>query len=234
MIIATILRSLASILLLNLLAKLIGPKQISQLSFYDYVVGITIGSIAAVFAVDDGIEWYLSAIAMIVYAVVSIFFSFITTKSIKAREFLTGTPHILIFHGRIIESNLKKVHFDVNDLLTQCRACGHFDISIIQFAIMETSGNVSFMLKSEENPVTFKAMNKTVEQEELMANVIIDGNIMNDNLKSIGKDEYWLHKKLNEMKEVPVQDILLATADLHNQLHVLKKYETLENDQYFI
>lgn len=234
MILTTILRSIASILLLNVLAKIIGPKQISQLSFYDYVVGITIGSIAAVFAVDDGIPWYSSAIAMVVYSVISIFFSFITTKSIKAREMLTGTPNILIFHGKIIEENLKKVHFDVNDLLTQCRVAGYFDISKIRFAIMETNGNVSFMLNSEENPVTVKDMNKKVEQEELMANVIIDGNIMSDNLKSIGKNEYWLHKKLKKMDEDNVEDILLAVANLNDDLHIFKKYVHMHSDQYFL
>lgn len=233
MILEVIIRSLISIILLQILAKLSGPKQISQLTFYDYIVGITIGSIAAVMAIDDQIDWYLCAIAMILYIAVSIFFSWITTKNIKAREVLTGTPHILIFHGKIIEENLKKVHFDVNDLLTQCRIAGYFDVSKIEFAIMETTGNVSFMLKSEENPVTNKDMNKQIEQEELMANVIIDGKIMEENLKSIGKDKFWLVNKVNE-QDMDIKDILLGIANLNNDLYLYKKNVEMNQEHYFL
>lgn len=233
MILEVIIRSLISIILLQILAKLSGPKQISQLTFYDYIVGITIGSIAAVMAIDDQIDWYLCAIAMILYIAVSIFFSWITTKNIKAREILTGTPHILIFHGKIIEENLKKVHFDVNDLLTQCRIAGYFDVSKIEFAIMETTGNVSFMLKSEENPVTNKDMNKQIEQEELMANVIIDGKIMEENLKSIGKDKFWLVNKVNE-QDMDIKDILLGIANLNNDLYLYNKNVEMNQEHYFL
>lgn len=233
MILEVIIRSLISIILLQILAKLSGPKQISQLTFYDYIVGITIGSIAAVMAIDDQIDWYLCALSMILYIVVSIFFSWITTKNIKAREVLTGTPHILIFHGKIIEENLKKVHFDINDLLTQCRIAGYFDISKIEFAIMETTGNVSFMLKSEENPVTNKDMNKQIEQEELMANVIIDGKIMEENLKSIGKDKFWLVNKVNE-QDMDIKDILLGIANLNNDLYLYDKNVEMNQEHYFL
>lgn len=233
MILEVIIRSLISIILLQILAKLSGPKQISQLTFYDYIVGITIGSIAAVMAIDDQIDWYLCALSMILYIVVSIFFSWITTKNIKAREVLTGTPHILIFHGKIIEENLKKVHFDINDLLTQCRIAGYFDVSKIEFAIMETTGNVSFMLKSEENPVTNKDMNKQIEQEELMANVIIDGKIMEENLKSIGKDKFWLVNKVNE-QDMDIKDILLGIANLNNDLYLYDKNVEMNQEHYFL
>lgn len=233
MILEVIIRSLISIILLQILAKLSGPKQISQLTFYDYIVGITIGSIAAVMAIDDQIDWYLCALSMILYIAVSIFFSWITTKNIKAREVLTGTPHILIFHGKIIEENLKKVHFDINDLLTQCRIAGYFDVSKIEFAIMETTGNVSFMLKSEENPVTNKDMNKQIEQEELMANVIIDGKIMEENLKSIGKDKFWLVNKVNE-QDMDIKDILLGIANLNNDLYLYDKNVEMNQEHYFL
>lgn len=233
MILMIIIRSLISIILLQMLAKIAGPKQISQLTFYDYIVGITIGSIAAVLAIDDQIEWYLCAIAMIIYITISIFFSWLTTKNIKAREVLTGTPHILIFHGKIIEENLKKVHFDINDLLTQCRVAGYFDVSKIEFAIMETTGDVSFLLKSEENPLTIKDMNKQVEQEELMANVIIDGKIMENNLKAIGKDKFWLVNKVNEQEE-DIKDIILGIANLNNDLYLYKKNEKMNQEHYFL
>lgn len=234
MILMTIIRSVLAILLLQLLAKMSGPKQISQLSFYDYVVGITIGSIAAVLAIDDQIPWYLCAIAMALCVLISIFFSWLTTKSIKAREHLTGTPNILIFHGKIIEENLKKVHFDINDMLTQCRCAGYFDISKIEFAIMETNGQVSFLLKSEEEPMSRKDTNKKVEQEELMANVIIDGNIMEKNLKSIGRNTCWLQERLEKMNAPAIENILLATADRNDHLYFYKKEEKMNEQNYFL
>lgn len=233
MLLEAILRSAFSLILLQLLAKLEGPKQISQLSFYDYIVGITLGSIAAVLAVDDQIHWSISTTAILTYVMLNIFFSYITTKSIYARRFLTGESNILIFHGKIIEKNLKKIHFDINDLLTQCRTQGYFDISKIEFAIMEATGNVSIMLKSEENPVTIKDMNKKVKQEELLANVIIDGNIMEKNLKSIGKNKDWLLKQLEE-KNTSLDSILLAIANLNNDLYIYYKNEEMHSKDYFI
>lgn len=231
MIFNTIIRSIFSLLLLQILAKIAGPKQISQLSFYDYIVGITIGSIAAVLAIDDQIPWYVPACAMIVYTLINVLFSWITTKSIKARELLTGTPRILIFHGKIIKENLEKVHFDINDLLTQCRTSGYFDISKLEFAIMETSGMISFLLKSEHNPLTPKDNNKSVIQEELMANVIIDGKIMKKNLKSIGKNEAWLDEQL---KSTSIKDVLLAIANQNNDFYLFLKNEKINQENYFL
>lgn len=233
MILSTIIRSILSILLLQILAKIAGPKQISQCTFYDYIVGITIGSIAAVMAIDDQIEWYICAVAMIVYVLISLLFSWLTTKSIKAREHLTGTPHILIFHGKIIEDNLKKVHFDINDLLTQCRSAGYFDLSKIQFAIMETTGQVSFLLNTEDEPITKKDMNKQCIQEELMAHVIMDGKIMKQNLKTIGKNENWLHTQL-EKEKLCIDDVLLAIANHNNDIYFYKKNEILHQNHYFL
>ena len=233
MLLQTMIRTILSIILLQILAKIIGPKQISQLTYYDYIVGITLGSIAAVMAIDDQVKWYLCAIAMILYIIISLFFAWITNKSIIARKVLTGVPQILIFHGKIIEKNLKKIHFDLNDLLTQCRSAGYFDISKIEYAIMETTGNVSFMLKSEENPITRNDMGKKVQQEQLFANVIIDGKIMKQELKTIGKNETWLQQRLKE-KEVVLDDVLLGIADCNNTLHLYRKRESMNGTHYFL
>lgn len=233
MIITTIIRSVSAIILLQILTRMTGPKQISQLSFYDYVVGITLGSIAAVLAIDDSVDWFSCIIALIVCSLIALFFSYLTTKSIRCREWLTGTPHILIFHGKIIIENLNKVHFDINDLLTQCRVAGYFDLSKIEFAIMETNGHVSFLLKSEENPATIKDIGHKVQQEELMANVIIDGEIMEDSLITIGKDKTWLLSKLKEKEETNIDDIILAIANRNNDFHIFKK-ETINKQQYFV
>lgn len=233
MLLEIIVRSFLAIFFLQILAKISGPKQIAQLSFYDYVVGISIGSIAAELAIDTTIPWFSSLISMAIFTFTSIFFSYLTTKSIFFRKHLTGTPFILIFHGNIIQENLEKVHFDVNDLLTQCRCKGYYDLSTIDFAIMETNGQVSFLLKSEEQPLTCKDHHLQKKSAELFANVIIDGKINEENLQSIGKNKKWLLEKLNKQKENS-EDILLAIANRHNKLIIYKKNEVIHSKNYFI
>lgn len=213
-----LLRSVSSIVILFILTKLMGYKQISQLTFFDYAVGITIGSIAAQMAFDKDTPFYFMVIAMAVYAGVSILISFITNKSIKARRVLTGTPIMLIENGKIIKKNLNSAHFDLNDLLSECRIGGYFNISDIQYAIMETNGKVSFLVKSDKRPLEPYDINLRPPQEGLCANVIIDGQVMQENLKMIGKNEEWLQKQLKEQKVNDVSQVLLGTCDRDNQL----------------
>lgn len=226
-----VLRSILSFIFLQLLAKWSGPKQLSQLSYYDYIVGITIGNLASVWAIDTSISWLYCALAMFIYIALTILQSLLTTKSLVLRKVLTGTPTFLIHHGKIIEKNLVKIHFDVNDLLSECRSQGYFDISMIQFAIMETSGKVSIMLKSEENPITFKGMNKHIIQEEISANVVIDGHVMEKELTMIGKDIYWLNHKL---KDHDISKLLLVIADRNNHLTYFYKDECMKHQDYYI
>ncbi|MDF2685806.1 MAG: hypothetical protein K0S55_987, partial [Clostridia bacterium] len=143
-----ILKAFFSVIVLFLLCKLIGPRLISQMDYYDYIVGITIGSIAAEMAVGHDLPFYIPVIAMVVYAVFTILISILTDKSIIIRRFFSGTPIFLIYKGNIIESNLKKSHYDLNNLLSVCRSNGYFDISKIEYAIMEETGKISFLLKT--------------------------------------------------------------------------------------
>lgn len=234
MILTILFRSLLAVLFLEMLTKIAGPKQIAQLSFYDYVVGISIGSIAAVLAVDTQISWFYCLLSMSVFTLVSLLFSILTSKSIFMRKHLTGVPLILIFHGKIIEKNMKKAHFDVNDLLTQCRCNGYFNLNEISFAILETNGQISFLLYSENAPLTKKDMHKKSEENELFANVIIDGNIMKEALKSIGKDTSWLNKQLNKENITDIKNILLACADRNGNIYISQKKEAIHKEDYFI
>ena len=213
-----LLRSISSIVVLFILTKLMGYKQISQLTFFDYAIGITIGSIAAEMAINKDTPFYFSVIAMAVYAGVSILISFVTDKSIAARRLFTGTPIMLIEKGKIIKKNLAKSHFDLNDLLSECRIAGYFDISDIEYAIMETSGRVSFLVKSSKRPLEPADIKLSPTQEGLCANVIIDGKVMKENLKMTGKNEEWLAKQLKEQKVSDLSRVLLATCDVGNRL----------------
>lgn len=140
-----VLLSAGSFFVLFVLDKLMGNRQLSQMSFFDYVVGITIGSIAAEMATDLESDWYHAIIAMAVYALIEIVLTFISRKSKKVRKILNGEPILLMNKGGVIEENLKKARLTFDDLISEARVQGYFDIKDIAYAIMEDSGNISFL-----------------------------------------------------------------------------------------
>lgn len=228
-----VIRTVIAFFVLFLLARLMGVRSISQLTFYDYIVGITIGSIAATMALDAEVPIYDTLLAMIVFGLLAFLISFLTMKSMKMRRFFSGTPTILVYKGKIIEENLKSRHFDVNDLLCSCRENGYFNLEDIEFVIMEMNGKVSVLPKSEKRPVNPEDLFMQPSQEELSVNIIIDGKIMENNLKSIGKEENWLKKQLENQNVSRVRDVLLATADINGNLSVFLKGEKLKNKNVF-
>ena len=219
--IAVTLKSLLSIVVLFFLTKLMGNKQISQLSFFDYVVGITVGSIGAELAVSDT-PIHFSLIALVLYALVSVLISFLTIKSIKARRFFVGTPIPLIKEGKFLSQNLAKAKVDINELLAEARVQGYFDISNISYAVMETNGRFSFLPTSETAPLTPKEMNISPAPTQPVANVVVDGVIMENNLKVFKKDSSWLKTALQK-QGVQLKEILLATLSEEYQLNVYYK-----------
>jgi uncharacterized membrane protein YcaP (DUF421 family) len=214
-------RSVVSVVALFIFAKIMGTKQISQLTFYDYIIGISIGSAAAAMAVDHQISYIGGIIAIATYAAFATLISISTTKSITLRRIFTGTPYIIVNKGQIVYDNLKKSKLDTNDFLLQARAQGYFDLSQIEYAILESSGKISFMLKSENRPVTPIDMALSPPQEKLMADVIIDSKIMYQNLSTIGKDEKWLSSKLVSLNK-NIKNIVLCITD-GTDIHVFEK-----------
>lgn len=206
-------RSLVSIVVLFILSKLMGKKQIAQLSLFDYIVGITIGSIAAQMSFDNELEYYEPILAMVIYAVIDIIINKLTNKSMFLRRLFIGVPIVMINKGKLVEKNLMKTKFDVNELLSELRIAGYFNISDVEYAIMETNGELSVLPKSKTKPLTPKDMNISVQQENLLANVIVDGKIMYRNLKACGKSEEWLLKELKKQKQDEISEIILATVD---------------------
>jgi len=200
-----------------------GKKQISQLTFFDYVVGISIGSIAAEFAVDDSIGYIKGLTGMVVYSIFPILLSFVSLKSYFGRKVLDGIPTILIQNGKIVENGLKKAEMNINDLLEECRLKNVFDISDIEFAIMETSGKLSIQLKSSNQPLTPKDMNMLTRYKGLCINLIVDGKILEDHLKTIGKDINWLNTELHSQGIKSSADVLLAYMDSSDVLNTYLK-----------
>lgn len=214
-------RSLISLITLFLVTKLIGKKQVSQLSLFDYVIGISIGNFSAEMVMNLEINFLNGILSIMTFGLVAYLVSYTTMHSMTLRRIIIGNPTILIQNGKIIEKNLRKTLIDVNDLLEQCRNNGTFDISEIEFAIMEANGKISILLKKENLPVTLKDMNLK-GRNGLCANVIIDGNIMKNNLKNMNKDVEWLLKEL-KVKGKKDSDILLGILDMNDKLTLFEK-----------
>lgn len=217
-----IILSFVSIAVLFILTKLMGYRQISEMSFFDYVIGISIGSIAAEMATNIDLEWWKGVTAMVLYTIAGILFSVISQKSIKARKFISGQPIILINKGKILKDNLKKARIDIDDLLSSARGNGYFNIEDIEYAIMETTGKISFLpvaLKRQLNPKDF---NFAPESEGLYINVILDGHIMDKDLENANFSREELERQIRN-KGKRVEDIMLATVDNKKQLTLFDK-----------
>ena len=192
-----IITSSASIFSLFLLTKLMGNKQVSQLSMFDYIIGISIGSIAAEFATElDNPENTL--VAMIIYAIIAYAVSLVTGKSTHMRKIIIGRPLILFDNGKLFRKNFKKARIDISDFLTHCRSQGYFDLSQIQTAIFEYNGSISILPADEYRPLEPSDININPIQQKILVNVIMDGNINEKNLKHTGNDKIWLKKQLND------------------------------------
>lgn len=217
------LRAFLSIVVLFILTKLMGNKQISQLNFFDYIIGISIGSIAAEMATNTDTPHHFFVLAMVIYTVITILITFVTRKSISMRRFFNGTPIPLIENGKIIEKNLAKAGFDVNDLLTELRYAGYFNIEDVQYAVEETDGRVSIIPRPSARPATCEDLKIDDAKPTLpQSDVIIDGKILPNNLKSVEKNKEWLLEELKKRGKNH-KDILLATLDHDGNLSIMDK-----------
>lgn len=220
-------RALISLVTLFLITKLLGKKQVSQLSLFDYVIGISIGNFAAEATINLESNWLNGVLAVVIFGVVAYLVSILTMKSIIARKFFMGEPTIVIQDGKILKQSLKKIKFDINDLLEECRNNGVFDVEQINYALMEANGKLSILLKPEYQNVTIKDMNLKQEKNGLVANVIIDKKIMKDSLKALKKDEKWLLKQL-KVQGTPLKEVLLGTVDINEKLTLYKENDDVE------
>lgn len=218
-ILQVLITSAVSLAVLFLLTKLMGNKQVSQLSMFDYIIGISIGSIAAEMATElENPENSLAA--MIVYGVIAFLVSVISQRSVKVRKVMSGRPLVIMDNGIIYRENLKKARIDLSDFLTQCRTSGYFDLNQIQTAVMEYNGAISFLPVSKYRPATPSDMDIQPEQEYLQITVIMDGHINKSNLKLSGNNEVWLTKQLHLQGYNNPSDVLLALCDNNNKLTV--------------
>ena len=206
------LTALGSFGALFLIAKFIGRKQIAQLDFFDYITGITIGSIAAEMATELEEPWK-PLVAMVIYGGATFLTSLISNKFPRSRKYLNGSPTILMDHGKLYRENLKKAKLDLSEFMVMCRQQGYFDLRNIQTAVFEYNGKLTILPVSTQRPVTPNDMNLAPGQELLFTELIMDGRILHDNLKRMGLDLTWLDKQLKQRHISSAQDVFLAVCD---------------------
>ena len=218
MILKAVITTFLSMLLLFFLTKLTGDKQISQMSMFDYITGITIGSAGAEMAIGGDI-FIPATIVTLLYGVVAFLMSFICNKSIRARRFINGEPMIIYLNGIFYKKNMARCRMDMGEFLTQCRNNGYFSVNDIACAIMEPNGKISFLPETEvEGKCT------------LINNVVIDGNILEKNLRKIGKSREWLLGEIKK-KGIRLEEILLASYE--NSVLCVYPFKTTGGDDAF-
>jgi len=215
----TALFSAESVSILFVFARIMGKKQVAHLTFFDYAIGISIGSIAAQWAVDRSIHTAAGVTGMAVFTLFSLALSFISAKSYAGRKLLDGTPTVLIENGLIIEAGLKKAKLNVNDLLEECRQKDAFDVAQVEFAILETSGKLSVRFKPPNRPLTAGDAGIPPNAEGLCVNLVIDGRVITGRLRDINRDESWLAAELGKCSVTDISGVLLAYLDGAGVLH---------------
>ncbi|WP_066368724.1 DUF421 domain-containing protein [Neobacillus fumarioli] len=214
-----ITRSIIFLLLLFITTKILGKKQISELSFFEYVAGITIGSIAG--EVVTGLESnaYHGALAIIVFGLVTFFVDYFSLHSKKFRDIVEGKGTVVIKDGKILEENLKKEKYTIDEISALLRQRGIFKVADVEYAVIEPRGNLSALLKKENQPLTPKDLGMKMANEKEPQTVIMDGKIIDEALRWTGKGRGWLYTELEKLN-VTLDNVFLGQVDSYGDLTV--------------
>jgi uncharacterized membrane protein YcaP (DUF421 family) len=216
-------RAVFTYFILVIFARIMGRKQISQLTYFDYVVGISIGSIASVASIDKSVTVYEGIFSMAVWSFLTILVSEITLKNIKLRLLIDSEPLIIINEGKVIYKNMKKARYNIGDLLMQLRVKDIFYITDVEMAILEPDGKLSVLKKAEKDSVTVGDININKTKNGMMVDLILDGNILHSHLKQIQKNEKWVIAQLKERNIENIKDVVFAGIQADEQIYIVTK-----------
>ncbi len=217
-----VISAVASAAALFVIAKFLGHKQMSQLDFFDYITGITIGSIAAELATELEKPWK-PLIAMAVYGTITFGLGILTSKFPRTRKFINGTPTIIMNDGKIYRKNMKKAKLDLSEFMVMCRQEGYFDLNDIKTAIFEYNGRLTVLPKAAKRPLNPTDMNMVPTPEYIGTEVIMEGRILEGNLKCRGLDLKWLQNELKVQGYGKAKNISLAICDNDNMLSIFEE-----------
>lgn len=213
------LRSLLTFAVMLMFTRLLGKRQITQLTYFEYITGITLGSLAAYAALEESIHWLYPLLAIAVWTLASLGAELLTLKSKTARNLIEGKGTVIIKDGKILEDNLHKERYTTDELLSQLRQKNVFRAADVEFAVLETTGNLSVLLKREHQPITPTRLGVEVPNVQEPQTVIMDGKLLDEPLATIGLNREWLHTELEKIG-VTLDNVYLAQVDGYGQLYV--------------
>lgn len=214
-----IILSLVSLVVMFATTRLGGKRQISQMSIFDYANSITVGSIAAEMATNLE-SWYRPFVALLVYGAVTWLVHFGACKSFWLRLLMDGRALVLMKNGVIRKKALGRAGIDLNEFLGQARVAGYHDLNELESAILETNGQISFLPRSEYKPATAQDVGKTPAPVSLWYDLILDGNVMEHNLKECGRDRAWLQTQLHRRGIGQTGEVFYAACDESGNFYV--------------
>jgi len=214
-----IFRSLGALIVLFIMARLLGKKQISQLTFFEYILGITLGELAGFISTDIESHYAYGLIALAVWFTVPFTLEYFSMKSIWLRHLLEGRGRVVIKEGKVMEDNLKKERLSTDELMEQLRGKNAFNLADVEFAVMETSGELSVLLKKDKQPLTPSDMGMPKVHETEPQVVIMDGKMMKEPLATAGLSPGWLVTEL-EKNGVTLDNVFLGQVDAYQQLYL--------------
>lgn len=217
-------RSLIAFTTLLILARLLGKQQLSQLTFFDYILGITIGSIAASLSVDLSSRAWPHWIGLVTWGGAVYFVQWAAFRWRDADRYLSGEPVIVIKNGRIMEENMKKVRYTISDLLEQLRDKDVFDITQVDFAVLESNGLLSVLLKSEYRSTTPQDFNIAPSAAGISSQLIYSGVVVDDNLEKNGVDRIWLAQQLRQQGVENPSEVFMASYNKQTGSLYIDKY----------
>ncbi|MEE0866343.1 MAG: DUF421 domain-containing protein [Clostridia bacterium] len=218
----TFFRSIVLYILVLIVMRLMGKREIGQLQPFELAIAIMIADLASIPMTEIGIPIYYGIVPILGLLMMHMFISFLNMKSIKAREILCGRPSILIYRGKINEQELQKQRFTINELEERLRGNDVFNIGDVEYAILETSGQVTVIQKPGKRNVTPEDLNISPDYEGIPYDLVVDGKVMKENLKELGKNYKWLQKQTEKFNMKP-EEALVVTLDAKGQIYCQKK-----------
>lgn len=219
-ILGVIIRSLIAYYFLVIMTRLLGKKVISQLNFFDFIVGITIGSIAAAASTDPDLPliWPLTAVA--VWVASAIFNNYLSLKSITFRKLTEGEATMVVYQGKLLERNMAKIRYNADDLMAQLRNQGVFSLDQVEYALLETDGHLSVLQKAEDQPLTPRDLGMEMPRQQMPVVVISEGKIIPHRLREIKITKAWLEEMLRREGVDDLTQVVLAQVSTDGKLYV--------------
>ncbi|HOP72514.1 YetF domain-containing protein [Thermoclostridium caenicola] len=214
------IRSLLAFLILLVLIRIIGKQQVSQLTFFDYVLGITIGSFASTLSVQLNENSLATIWGMVIWALLALLLAFADIHCPWLRKLAEGKPSVVIENGHLRIRNLKRLRITIDELMSQLRIQGVFNISDVEYAIFEPNGQLSVQKKSQKQPLTPADLKLDTQYDGLPANLIVNGRIRQDTLNALKLSRSWLMFQLGRRNIREVERVILAQLDTRGNLFV--------------